>query len=75
MTCLKWRPYHIEEKIIGVGSAIGHFSLIEVPSMKNLLTIYESKNQIMCCDFDGEGKQFATGGQDSQIRVYDESKS
>lgn len=74
MTCLKWRPYHEEQKIIGVGNALGHFTYFEFPSMKNLLTIYESKNQILCCYFDGDGKQFATGGQDSQIRFYDESK-
>ena len=43
--------------------------------MKRLFTIHESHNQIMCCDFDENGKQFATGGQDSNIRVYDEGKS
>ena len=73
MTCLKWRPEtNFGSKVIGVANGKGYFSYVHVPSMKRLFTVHEPQNQIMCCDFDGIGKQFATSGQDSNIRIYDE---
>lgn len=43
-----------------------------IPSGKELFTVKEENNSILCMDYDKTGERFATGGKDFNIRIYDE---
>ena len=66
---------HTQTKVIGVGSADGHFQYLHVPSMKKMFSLEEKQNSILCCEFSKTGEHFATAGKDCNIRVYDERKT
>ena len=50
----------------------GNLNFWHVPSMKRIFNLTEHDNSILCVDFNKTGEQFATGGKDCNIRIYDE---
>jgi WD40 repeat protein len=52
----------------------GNLNFWHVPSMKRIFNLTEEDNSILCMDFNSTGQQFATGGKDCNIRIYDECK-
>lgn len=77
-TQLRWRPHSAQSKtksvLISVNAEFhGQILHWHIKSGKCLHTITERENQIFCIDYFSDGSQFATGGRDRLVRIYDEA--
>jgi WD40 repeat protein len=54
-------------------NAVGVIQHWHVTSGKCLHTIEEVDNQIFALDYRPDGLEFATGGKDTAVRIYDEA--
>jgi len=75
-TCLRFRPATEVSKtknVLLVGNADGTVQHWHITSRKCMHTITEDKNQVYAIDYGHDGKQFASGGKDYTVRVYDEA--
>lgn len=75
ITSLRWKPYlgTKPKNIITTVTADGRIDFWHYSSGKLLYTLQEADNPIMCVDFNSEGNLFATGGNDKQVRLYDDN--
>lgn len=78
-TCIRFRPVTETSKtrnVLLVGNADGTVQHWHITSRKCMHTITEENNQIYALDYRPDATQFATGGKDFAVRIYDEgSKS
>lgn len=75
VTCVRWRPastQHKTKNILIAGNSDGSVKHWHVTSEKCVHTINEEGNQIYAVDYRNDAEQFATGGKDYHVRVYDE---
>eukprot|EP00128_Syssomonas_multiformis_P008004 Colp12_sorted_trinity150504_noHs@24907 len=74
VTSMRFRPgNHSTKNVLVVTSASGTVQHWHATSSQLLHTITEADNQPLCLDYRPDGLQFATGGQDCKIRLYDET--
>jgi COMPASS component SWD3 len=75
ITCLRWKnsPDQKSKNILVSVSADGKITHWHTYSGKTLHTMEEKDNPIMCLDFNQDGTQFATGGTDKKVRLYDDN--
>ena len=64
----------ISPDVIIATDASGNVVHWHAHSKKMLHSLTEKKNQIFALDLSNDGKLFATGGKDYNLRVYDDSR-
>lgn len=78
VNALRWRPsagdYGSASSILLVANTNGHLLQYAAKTGKKLYEGVEEDNYIMALDYSLDGKQFATGGKDNIVRLYDEEK-
>ena len=75
-TSLRFRPSNDATRTKNVlvsTNAVGAVQHWHVTSGKCLHTIEEENNQVYALDYRPDGLEFATGGKDATVRLYDES--
>jgi WD40 repeat protein len=75
-TSLRFRPSNDATRTKNVlvsTNAVGAVQHWHVTSGKCLHTIEEADNQVYALDYRPDGLEFATGGKDATVRLYDES--
>lgn len=75
VTSCRWRPSESTSKqqnVLLTAGADGQVFHWQVNSGKVLHHFTEQDNSINCVDYNQQGTQFATGGKDAVVRVYDE---
>lgn len=77
-TCIRFRPqnYHSSTQTRNVfltANAAGAVQHWHMTSGKCLHTFTDEENEINALDYNDDGSQFATGGRDTKIRIYDEA--
>lgn len=75
VTSVRWKP-HSEQKpknILVSVTADGKITHWHTSTGKVLHTMEEADNPIMCVDYNVNGTQFATGGSDKLVRLYDDN--
>jgi COMPASS component SWD3 len=73
--CIRWRPPNskaVSKNVILTANANGSVQHWHTTSGKLLHTTFDELNQYYTCDYNNDGSQYATGGKDQKIRVYDE---
>jgi len=77
ITCLRFRPQgaagsSTRNMLLSAGSdgTIKHWHMT---SKRCLHTITEADNQVYALDYTADGAQFASGGRDCAVRIYDEA--
>lgn len=80
ITCIRFRPSESSSKtknVLLATSADGSVTHWHMMSQTCLYSIQEQQDggdaQVYACDYRQDGEQFATGGRDGKIRLYDES--
>ncbi|CAL1543254.1 unnamed protein product [Lymnaea stagnalis] len=63
-----------DPNILYAASTEGHIYVLNISTGETLATLEEMGNEINCMDFSVDGYNFATGGKDLAIRIY-ETKS
>lgn len=75
-TCLKFRPEADSSKTRNVFVSVNASGVIQhwhLTSGKCIHTLTENENSIYALDYNNDGSQFATGGKDHSVRLYDEA--
>lgn len=70
ITCLRWKPN--ARTTLLLTTAGGFIIQVHTPTGKTLQSIEEEGNPLMCCDYSIDGFNFATGGNDKVVRLYDD---
>lgn len=82
VTCLRWRPTlsggggaseTTTRNVLLAANADGSVSHWHVTTQKCLYKLEEDGNQVYALDYNPSGTQFATGGRDHKIRIYEEA--
>lgn len=71
ISSMRWKQSG-QKSILVVVHSDGKVSQWFAQAGKFLYSFEEKDNFIMCLDYDNYGKNFATGGSDNQVRVYDD---
>ena len=75
-TAVKFRPDvdGVQTKnVLVAADALGNVEHWHMTSGKCLHTLKEENNQVFALDFRADATQFATGGKDTCVRIYDET--
>jgi COMPASS component SWD3 len=76
ITAIRWRPLTTASKTKNVLISVhadGSVRHWHTTSGKCLHTMIDDINQLYCIDYDIEGRNFVTAGNDRILRVYDEA--
>lgn len=75
ITCLRWKPYlgNKPKNVVTTVTADGRIDFWHYSSGKILYSLQEAENPIMCMDFNSDGTLFVTGGNDKQVKLYDDN--
>jgi COMPASS component SWD3 len=74
-TCIRWRPQSsnaVTKNVILTVNANGALEHWHITSGKRLHRIYEECCELLCCDYNADGSQFACAGKETCVDIYDE---